>query len=142
MLAESHVWTSEAETKSRVLQPDGIETGFARFVYCLGYGERSLVVPSVSPNHGTWQYWRLFHDAARGPDAPLTEIRQRNPGTRALAKLQLLRELKLAGVWLVDASVIALYPRVVGGNDYISVLQACWETHVADVIACCSHRPC
>jgi hypothetical protein len=66
MLAESHVWTSEAETKSRVLQPDGIETGFARFVYCLGYGERSLVVPSVSPNHGTWQYWRLFHDAAHG----------------------------------------------------------------------------
>ena len=136
MLAESHVWTSETQTKSRVQQPDGIETGFARFVYCLGYGEPSLVVPSVSPNHGTWQYWRLFHDAVSGPDAP--RIRQRNPTARALAKLQLLKELKLAGIWLVDASIIALYPRVVSGNDYKNVLQACWEAHVANVIAGCS----
>ena len=83
-----------------------------------------------------WQYWRLFHDAVSGPDAP--RIRQRNPTARALAKLQLLKELKLAGIWLVDASIIALYPRVVSGNDYKNVLQACWEAHVANVIAGCS----
>ena len=139
MLAEFHVRTSEPETKSRVQQPDGIETGFARFVYCLGYGEPSLVVPSVSPNHGTWQYWRLFHDAVHGPEVSSAEISGKaKPSERILAKLRLLNELKLAGVWLVDASIIALYPRPVSGNDYKNVLQACWEAHVGDVIAGCS----
>jgi hypothetical protein len=143
MLAESHVWTSALDAKSRVHQPNGNNgnketTGFARFVYCLGYGEPSLVEPYVPRNHGTPQYWRLFHDAVHGPDAPLTEIRQRDRTKRALAKLELLKELKLAGIWLVDASVIALYPRVVSGNDYKSLLQACWEAHIANVVAGCS----
>ena len=48
MLAESHVYTSKDEALSRVRQPDGIETGFVRFVYCLGYGEPSLVTPPVT----------------------------------------------------------------------------------------------
>ena len=59
LLAESHVWTSREEANSRVLQPDGIETGFARFIYCLGGGEREIVTPAVNPNVGAFQYWRL-----------------------------------------------------------------------------------
>jgi hypothetical protein len=55
-------WTSREETRSRVTQPDGTETGFARFVYCLGYGEPQLVAPEVKPNNGTPQYWKLFQD--------------------------------------------------------------------------------
>ena len=139
MLAESHVWTSEAETESRVQQPDGTETAFARFVYCLGYGERSLVAPTVLPNAGTSQYWRLFHDAVHGPETSRAEIQSRNPTTRAFAKLQLLKALKLAGIWLVDASVIALYPnKGLSRNDYKNILRACWDAHVREVVAGCS----
>ena len=36
LLAEFHVWTSGDHTGSRVTQRDDIETGLARFVYCLG----------------------------------------------------------------------------------------------------------
>jgi hypothetical protein len=143
MLAESHVWTFERDTTSRVQQPDGTETGFARFVYCLGYGEPSLVAPDVSPNSGTGQYWRLFHYAVRGPEVSSEEISGKAKPERILAKLRLLNELKLAGIWLVDASVTALYKpggeRLLSSrNDYKEVLRACWEAHVANVIAGCS----
>jgi hypothetical protein len=141
LLAESHVWTSPAEISSRVRQPDGVETGFARFVYCLGYGEPSLVLPSVSPNGGTPQYWKLFHDAIRGPGVALDAIskaKQREPIASATAKLALLREMNEAGIWLIDACVTALYrpgpERLVAGPAYRKVLSACWEAHVGPLI--------
>lgn len=144
LLAESHVWTSPDEAARRVRQPDGVETGFARFVYCLGYGEPELVVPSgVSEKRGgTPQYWRLFHDAVCEPVASAAELWPRNAADRVLAKLQLLNELKLAGIWLVDASVTALYQpgrkKLVTGSKYKRLLQACWEAHVGGVIDGCS----
>jgi len=76
ILAESHVWISRTETLARVTQPDGVETGFACFVYRLGNGEPSLVLPKVSPNRGTPQFWRLFHDAVHGPAVSLGSITQ------------------------------------------------------------------
>jgi hypothetical protein len=52
LLAESHVWTSPEETASRVRQPDGVVTGFARFVYCLGCGEPSrAAIGLTKPGH-------------------------------------------------------------------------------------------
>jgi hypothetical protein len=148
LLAESHVWTSQTETSSRVTQPDGVQTGFARFVYCLGYGEPSLVLPSVSPNPGTSQYWKLFHDAVRGPDVVLGSIskkEQRNPIARATAKLALLTEMNSAGVWLIDACVTALYRpgrprgvRLAAGKTYREVLTACWEAHVGPLVTASS----
>jgi hypothetical protein len=74
VLAESHVWTSPDEIRSRVAQPNGIETGFARFVYCLGYGEPQLVEPTVAPNRGTPQFWKLFHDAVYGSTIPHARV--------------------------------------------------------------------
>jgi hypothetical protein len=72
LLAESHVWTSYKEAQSRVTQPNdmeanGIEPGFARFVYCLGYGEPQLVSPPITQNGGTPQYWGLFWNTVRDP---------------------------------------------------------------------------
>jgi hypothetical protein len=52
ILAESHVWTSLQETRSGVLHPDGEQTDFARFIYCLGGGESQLITPPVVPNVG------------------------------------------------------------------------------------------
>jgi hypothetical protein len=139
MLAESHVWTNKADAKSRVQQPDGVETGFVRFIYCLGYGEQCLA-PCVSPNPRTWQYWMLFHDAVHEPKPPPIAWPP-NPQERVLAKLRLLNELKDAGVWLVDASVTALYKpshgRLIAGPKYKELLRCCWEAHVRNVIAEC-----
>ena len=140
LLAESHVWTSPEEAASRVRQPDGVETGFARFVYCLGYGETTLVQPPVAKNSGTPQYWRLFHDTVRGPDVVLDTIRrsERDSIARATAKLALLREMNIAGVWLVDACVTALYRpggvRLAAGPTYRDVLAANWEAYVGPLV--------
>lgn len=130
MLAESHVWTSEDEAVNR----------FVRFVYCLAYGEKSLA-PRVAPNTGTLQYWRLFHDAIHEPDLD-AKIWPGSPSQRILAKQKLLNELKLAGIWLMDACITALYQPSKGQllrsrTDYKKVLRACWEAHVGGVIADC-----
>jgi hypothetical protein len=138
LLAESHVYTSVSEKNSRVHQPDGVETGFARFVYCLGYGEPSLVAPKVSPNPGTWQYWKIFHDAVHDPAASHVRMWPQNATERVRAKLQVLNEMKRAGLWLVDASVTALYPRIVNDIKYKKVLRACWELYIGDIILKCS----
>ncbi len=48
-----------------------------------------------------------------------------------------------AGIWLVDASVTALYRSGEGGlyiapPDYDKVLQACWHAHIGPLVSCCS----
>jgi hypothetical protein len=140
LLAESHVWTGENEITSSVRQPDGSSTAFVRFVYCLGYGEPQLVDPQVRPNSGTPQYWRLFHDAIHGPGVPLN-TGEPDSQRRVQNKWVLLHELRAAGIWLVDASIIALYrqgERLANGGGYREVLKACWTSYVGGVVAECS----
>ena len=49
--------------------------------------------------------------------------------------------MQAAGVWLVDASVTALYPKqcVIGNdrNKVDKVMKACWERYVRDVLVDC-----
>jgi hypothetical protein len=144
VLAESHVWTSREETRSRVKQPDGRETGFARFVYCLGYGERQLVEPEVRRNVGTPQYWKLFHDTLCEPtltsNKGVMKTGERDRQQRVRNKLDLLNKMQGAGVWLIDASVTALVREgkmLVAPGDYRAVLNACWETHIREVLIEC-----
>jgi hypothetical protein len=144
LLAESHVWTSREETRSRVTQSDGVETNFARFVYCIGYGEPQVVTPRVTPNDGTPQYWKLFHDTIYEP-TPTSHTRllktgEDNSQHRVRYKLNLLKEMRRAGVWLVDASVTALYHRGtnLAGSSYRKVLKASWDYHIHDVLSMCA----
>ena len=145
LLAESHVWTLAHEARSIVLQPDGVQTGFARFVYCLGASEPKLVSPRVHPNKAGYQYWKLLHDCVRGPDEPhIGLLRSTNAKRRVENKLQLLKDARDAGIWLVDASISALYrpseegrssTRVVRGKKaYGKVLQTCWDNYVGPVM--------
>lgn len=144
VLAESHVWTSREEIRSRVKQSDGVETGFARFVYCLGYGESQLVMPTVMPNKGTPQYWKLFNDTIREPTstshAGLLKGGESNSQQRVLNKLDLLDKMHAAGVWLVDVSVTALYHlgTNLAGSGYNKVLKASWDFYIRDVILSCA----
>jgi hypothetical protein len=145
MLAESHVWTSRHETGSRVAQPNGADTGFARFVYCLGYGEPELVEPAVTPNLGTPHYWKLFHDTVCEPTRTshlgVMKIGEREFQRRVRNKLDLLNKMQRAGVWLVDASITALYrkgQKLVTGADYKAVLNGCWNSHIGKLLSDCA----
>ncbi len=142
LLAESHVWTSAKEAQCRVRVPGQSETGYVRFVYCLGYGEPSVVSPGVAKKSGTPQYWRLFHDCLDGPGVSAEDItkKQRNTLRRIRAKLQLLERMRDAGLWLVDASVTALYNygrKLVKGRAYRDALAASWDAYVGKVVAEC-----
>jgi len=146
LLAESHGWTSSNEVQSRVKQPDGTETGFARFVYCLGCGEPQLVSPCVVERNRTnisLQFWKLLQDTVC-PGAPYTRLTEKHCQERVRNKFDLLQKMQMAGVWLVDVSVTALFrklenqkPEKVKNNDYNSVLKACWKTHVREVLRGC-----
>ena len=145
LLAESHVWTSRTEALSQVRQPDGAVTGFARFIYCLGSGEPTLVDPPFRPNNGAFQYWRLLHDTVRGPNqsyAGITKAGAPNPQRRIENKLELLRSVREAGIWLVDASISALYhagTKLATDNDYDDLLRDCWSSYVGEAV--CASAP-
>lgn len=144
VLAESHVWTSRDEIRSCVTLPNGKETGFARFVYCLGYGEKDLVKRAVLRNSGTPQFWKLFHDTAYEPNtayARLMKKGERDGQKRVQNKLDLLEKMKSSGIWLIDASVTALYhkgTKLAAGRAYHDVLKACWESHIGEVVCRCA----
>lgn len=147
LLAESHVYTTLTEI-SRVLAPPGpvpddLPRSFVRLVYCLGYGEETFLdQPIGSPrNAGTPQFWKLFFGCVKAIQtnadfAPI--LKGQSPEAQRLAsKIGLLHKLRAAGVWLVDASIAALYGP--GGvkptyKNYIGALEASWDGHVGPLI--------
>lgn len=154
LLAESHAWTYPKQVKSHVDLPKCMETRFhlpnnrekrfARFVYCLGAGERGLVKPSVPPNPSAHQFWTLFHDTVEGPDVShckLLKCGEPDLQRRVQNKLSLLREIRCAGIWLVDVSVTALYHpkrRLVKNNvAYKEILNVCWDKYVGGIVRGC-----
>jgi hypothetical protein len=143
LLAESHVWTSGDELHNRVTNPNGEKTGFVRFVYCLGYGEPDLV-PGVTSNSGTPQFWKLFHDTLYEPTAPHTQVMKSGEPDwqkRTRNKLDLLEQMQRAGIWLVDASVTAIVrngTKLVAGSKFDAVLRVCWDAFIRDVVCGCA----
>ena len=147
LIAESHVMTREMElAASMSLQAyghAGAPSEFVRLVYCLGYGEQGLV-PTVKPNQGTSQFWKLFAACVGGPiGAKVLKGSEPILRRRIAAKVALLEKLKACGVWLLDASPLALY-RAGGGkpgnNMYQSALAAGWEVYTAEVVRSLSPR--
>ena len=145
LLAESHVYTPEHELQimrgPHHLFPRSLNQTFARFVYCLGYGESEFAGQSLPATVGTPQFWKLFASCAHTPSplafAPF--LKGTNPSffKRIDAKLMLLERLRSLGVWLVDASAIALYST--GGarlyqQDYESVLKCCWNNYTGHLV--------
>ena len=145
LLAESHVYTSDGELQPMKgphdLSTRSLNQTFARFVYCLGYGESEFVGPSGPHTAGTPQYWKLFASCAQSPYPatfkPYLKGSSPNFLARLKAKLMLLERLRSLGVWLVDASAIALYSP--GGSrlhnqDYERVLKCCWRTYTGHLV--------
>jgi hypothetical protein len=122
LLAESHVLTTDRDTDFRTdettissfrrrnakLPPDC----FVRLVYCLAYGESELLSqqPAHISNPGTPSYWDIFGRVAFRCPQP-----RREDGAgfndRMRWKVDTLRELYKMGIWLLDASVHAIYLR-------------------------------
>lgn len=124
LLAESHVFTSDKERKSThidlnkidheiSLKLAGIPTDFVRFIYCLGCGENELLDENIEKNSGSPQFWKIFQACIDGPDAfhKILKKNVRDFQRRVENKVTLLFLMKERGIWLLDTSVVALYPK-------------------------------
>lgn len=119
LIAESHVYTSADDLNRRVrrdaLPPQlgHLPDTFVRLVYCLAYGESSLLSPPLQGgNSGTRDYWQIFgriaHTLVDGAwPQPLSC--QLSVDDRLRWKLETLRALQQRGAWLLDASLHAIY---------------------------------
>ncbi len=148
LLAESHVFTDLAELRRTLLPFPGLAAdaprGFVRLVYSLGYGENDqLDQPILSPrNSGTPQYWKIFQSCLRAMGVATNygavQI-LRTPATlqRLRNKLTVLGQLREQGIWLVDASIAALYlpgQRKPSPKVRESVIQTSWDAYTRFVV--------
>ncbi len=141
LLAESHVFTS-AEDRKIAIPPiaelPGYPTQYARFVYCLGYGEKHLTKNPCHPKRdGTPQFWKILvscRDSVSlatdfGPILGCTTYHQRLQN-----KIALLKELKERGIWLVDASIVALYKNGQKTQNMFRATQESWQSYTRGVV--------
>lgn len=146
LVAESHVAEMPGDASVKIDLPAWCPPGFppcyCRLVYCLGYGENEVCSPIPRPNFGTWQYWDIFGQLARGKGHLQPRKRQTSLAERLQWKLGTLKRLREKGVWLVDASIVAVVSpsqgRLYRGNTYRLMLRESWSHLVWPTI---EHEP-
>ncbi len=144
LLAESHVHTSNNDFE-RFWSYEGLpvlEGRFVRFVYCLAYGERLLA--GLPSNRGTWQFWKVFYSclnrvSGNSDFAPILRGWTPNFETRMNNKIRLLTDLSNEGIWLVDASIIAINGLDQKLKD--EVTRICWNAQVGPMLDGLDPRP-
>jgi hypothetical protein len=118
LLAESHVYTTETENTSLLREDICKEVGcpreFVKLVYCLGYGENEILTPTIAENPGTRQFWELFYSCLVNVDSKpdfssIHKTKTRNTQQRLRNKIDILKDMRKKGIWLLDASPMALY---------------------------------
>lgn len=111
LLAESHVAQRDGDLRSRVRTDwagiRDLPSQYVRLVYCLGYGEPGICSPPAQGNSGTWQFWNIFGQIARGENQPSKS--SSSLSSRLRWKLAVLSHLQSRGIWLQDASPLGLY---------------------------------
>lgn len=154
LVAESHVAEQPGDSQVYVELPASIQpsaqlpAGFCRLVYCLGYGESEICRPRAPvANGGTWQFWDLFgaiaarYEPSIAPQMPRRGLS--NLHSRLQWKIAVLEVLRRAGVWLEDASIIAIYAtgggRRASGRAYARTVRESFERFVWTGVA--SDRP-
>jgi len=143
LLAESHVFTRDSEHDSTMRYygfPELREcpTGYVKLVYCLGYGEKDIV--NVPTNRGTPQFWKIFVSClnqnfnSEGKKILLSQTPEFLQRIRN--KISVLEQLKEKGVWLVDASIVALYndTRKPDSDMMERIIKISWKRYVSKVI--------
>jgi hypothetical protein len=147
LLAESYVYTSpqdfSCEFNPALFTQGGMADyarSFVRFVYCLGYGEDEMLREKVSQNSGTPQFWKIFYSCVHPTQSneDFSPILKNATGfiQRMRNKIALLREMKEKGVWLLDASILALYGRDarLSGSREEQIITTCWNGYIHDLI--------
>lgn len=145
LLAESHVFTAADElvrmSGGGLQGSESLPDTFVRFVYCLGYGESEFVGHPVPRNGGTPQFWKILWSCLNdieGPSSPAGLLKRGVTFQARIAhKRRLLQRLQDAGVWLVDASVVALYgpggTKPTPAQQRLGILRS-WDLHVRAVL--------
>ena len=141
LLAESHVFTHDADRKVPIPPiPDlpGYPAQYARFVYCLGYGEKNLTRSAIHPNRdGTPQFWKIFFSCCNhvfSSDDFHPILGQTPAKQRIENKIRILKRLKDQGIWLVDASIVALYKDSKKIPNMSQALEESWKSYTRDVV--------
>ncbi len=144
LLAESHVFTSKEDMEYKIKQINGLSgypTQYAKFVYCLAYGEDSLTQGSNHPaKDGTPQFWKVFHSCANKikDNASFSPILKSGAQTteRVKNKVKLLKSLRDNGVWLIDTSIMALYNngKKPSKNVVAKAVKTSWDGYTKNVV--------
>lgn len=151
LLAESHVFTSDND---RAIALRGINdlpdypAEYAKFVYCLAYGERHLTNnPAMLLGDRTPQFWKIFASC----NTPFNNERPiifdhvlcthtRDPEERVHNKIELLKDLKKKGIWLVDTSILAVYRKSTELRRSIKLpkmniaIRKSWELYTRNIV--------
>ncbi|MCA8940286.1 MAG: hypothetical protein KDB07_10775 [Planctomycetes bacterium] len=147
LLAESHVHTSfkDMEVSVHVDLP-GYPNRYAKFVYCLAYGEPTLTSdPQHSRKDGTPQFWKMLYACANSVEVhedfkPILKTPTQDASSRIQAKIELLYRLRDMGVWLVDTSIVALYNRGRKPTSISKALDLSWRYTSVVVEAVAPHQ--
>jgi hypothetical protein len=115
LIAESHVAEAVGDAEARVKVPPGLLQAttisslpdcYVRLVYCLGYGLNDACEPIPRYSNPDTPFWGIFEALASGH--PLLTV-EPGPTTLLHRRILILQALLERGIWLVDASVVALY---------------------------------
>ena len=151
LLAESHVFTSNTDRSFKLNDVEDDDAplsdypdSYATFVYCLAYGEETLTKGDNHPAKadGTPQFWKILYSCINKIDSnklfsPILKSGTKSTSERIHNKIKLLLELKKRGIWLVDASIIALYNKgIKPSNDVFNeVIKTSWNHYTKNLIS-------
>lgn len=143
LLAESHLLTSDSDrrvTIPAIANLPGYPTEYAKFVYCLAYGERDLTRNPLHPaNDGTPQYWKIFYSCINhiaGID-DFSPVHGDTPYAERLNnKIAVLTAMRERGIWLVDSSIVALYNngRLYNNGTDKRIIRTSWDCYRRNII--------
>jgi hypothetical protein len=119
LLAESHMYTSKEDHNITVVNEDYVfpkgSNQYTKFIYCLGHGEPELLSSPPEIIGRTPQFWKifygLFHDLSlekNTQNIPILKTHTLDLNTRLTEKVKLLQRMKDNGIWLLDASPVAI----------------------------------
>jgi len=144
LLAESHVFTTDQDRAIDIPLIPGLPDyprDYAKFVYCLGYGESALTKCLAHPlQDGTPQFWKIFFSCMRLVNSNADFASILKSGTkldeRVANKIRLLKTLQNNGVWLVDASISALYDggKKPNGSVMSKAIRTSWLNYTKNIV--------
>lgn len=146
LLAESHVFTTDTDRQFKINPIESLPNcpmQYAKFVYCLAYGEDSLIQSNNHPavRDGSPQFWKILFSCVNKIESnesfsKILKSRTKNDEQRILNKIELLKSLRDRGIWLVDASVMALYDggKKPSANVIRQAIRESWLCYTQNVI--------